>query len=197
MEMKHVRCIGFMIAMLLIFNSVSSAQEKLKPNFKVSLIIFGDKDIEQDTESYLSRELRSLGDVTVVTPNVDLVEDCSLWCTIKKVITRSGKPSGLTFSVVYCERQAVEDLYKVQDGILDLVEEIKTMPKSGQSTGLSIDSSLLFLEMDKALSTIGKYSMQYSQLYIGGPDSLRTLCETAITHFDNHYLKKKREARAK
>ena len=195
--MKYVRHIGLVTVMLLVFNCVSSAQEKLKPNFKVSLCIFGDKDIKQDTESYLSRELRSLGDVTVTTPDVDLVEDCLLWCNIKELRMVSGKLTGLVFSVVYCERQNVEGLYTVQGDIYGLLEEIKTIRESELPDRLIARTAILWAEMSQILPTIGKYSMQYSSLYAGRPDSLRTLCEMAITDFDSNFLKEKRKAIAK
>jgi len=191
--MKYVRHVGLITVMLLVFNCVSSAQEKLKPDFKVKLFILGDKDLKQDTESYLGRELRSLGDVTVV----DSGEDCLLWCDIKELRMVSGKLTGLVFSVVYCERQNVEGLYTVRGDIFGLLEEIKTIRKSELPDGLIARTAILWSEMSQILPTIGKYSMLYSSLYAGRPDSLRTLCEIAITDFDSNFLIEKRKAMAK
>jgi hypothetical protein len=185
--MNYIRIITYTAIILLLCTYVSFAQET-KSDFKVKLFILGDKDIKQDTESYLGRELRSLGDVTVVGSG----EDCLLWCNINKVITVSGKLTGFAFSVVYCERQDVEGLYSVRDKMFDIVTKISNLPKTKQQQELLESYQFIFADTLLSLPTIGKYSMQYSSLYIG-PNDLRTLCETAITDFDNNYLKKKRD----
>jgi len=185
--MNYIRNIAYTAIILLLCTSVSFAQET-KNNIKVKLLILGDEGMEQDTESYLGRELRSLGDVTVVGSG----EDCLLWCNIIKVITASGKLTGLAFSVAYCERQDVEGLYEVRDKMFDIVTKISNLPKTKQQQELLESYQFIFADTLLSLPTIGKYSMQYSSLYIGGPNDLRTLCEAAITAFDSKYLKEKR-----
>ena len=63
--MRHMRVIGFAVTILLMYNVLSIAQEELNHNYKVKLVITADEDIKGLVESFLGRELRSLGDVTV------------------------------------------------------------------------------------------------------------------------------------
>ena len=193
--MNYMRTATYTAIILLLCTCVSFAQET-KSDIKVKLFILGDEGMKQDTESYLGRELRSLGDVTVV----DSGEDCLLWCNIKELRMVSGKLTGMVFSVVYCERQNVEGLYTVQGDIYELSESIQTIRKSllpELPVGLISRPAILWTDMSQILPTIGKYSMQYCSLYAARPDSLRTLCEIAITDFDSNFLIEKRKAMAK
>ena len=104
--MNYVRTITYTAIILLLCTYVSFAEET-KPSFKVGLsITCPDKGTEQAIESYLSRELRSLGDVDIVDPGEDII----LEIIALKDLTVSGKVLGYSFSVVYIEPIECDDL---------------------------------------------------------------------------------------
>ena len=76
--MNYIRTATYTAIILLLCTYVSFAQET-KPNFKVRIAIDAvDENTKTTAESYLSRELRSRGDVTIV----DKDQDCLLWIKI-------------------------------------------------------------------------------------------------------------------
>ena len=95
--MKHLTVIIFTIALLLTASSVS-AQEKEFPKFvaRVKLSVSGSENIKDEVVSYLSRELRALGDVVIVEQDARW----ELSVIVMELASRGGSKNGLAFSVV-------------------------------------------------------------------------------------------------
>jgi len=96
--MDYIRTTTYTAIILLLCTHVSFAEET-KPNFKVRLSISADEDIKQKAESYLSRELRSLGDVTIV----DSGDEYKICIIVLQHESESGTLLGYSISVVFGE----------------------------------------------------------------------------------------------
>ncbi len=188
--MKHILTNTFIIIILLLCTHISFAQET-KTSFKVRLdIIAEDKDTKQTIESYISRELRNLGDVTIV----DTGEDCELGLIVFESKTLSGIKAGIAISVVYYEPQNVIELLYIQEEVYNLINLLITPPVTEQRQELIEKVSGLSLRIDNVFSGIGNYSAKKHLLYTGDIDDLRNRCEKIVVDFDNLYLKEKRKA---
>jgi len=175
--------LNILIVVCVLLTASSLKAEETKPNFKVRIKIDAEEDIKQKTESYISRKLRSLGDVTIV----DIGEDCEIEIVLIKSETF------LAFSVIYYESQDVKGLLLAKNGLSDLMILLKSHPVTEQRQELIKKVSVLQSRMVSALSTVGYYSAKYHWLYTCGIDRLRSRCEKIIVDFDNLYLKPKRE----
>ncbi len=188
--MNYIRTTTYTAIILLLCTYVSFAQET-KPNFKVRLLIDADVDIEQTVKNCLSRELKSLGDVTIV----DTGEDCLIGIMIMENKALSGS---FALSVVLYERQDVYGLLAAKREIENLRKTIRKLPETEQRKELLASSTILLLKMIVALPTIGDYSIKDHFMYTGVMgNNLCKCCEQVIVQFDNNYLKEKRKSTTK
>ncbi len=184
--MDYIRTTTYTAIILLLCTYVSFAQ-KTNTGIKVKLAIeTADEITEQTVESCISRELMSLGNVTIV----DTREDCLIGIMIMKNKTLSGS---FALSVVFYERQDVYGLLAVRGGMEKLRKEIRELPETEQQKELLASSTMLLLKMVIALPTIGDYSIKDHFMYTGVMDNnLRKCCEQVIVQFNNSYLKEKK-----
>ncbi len=189
--MNFIHTTTYTAIILLLCTYVSFAQEA-KPSIKIKLTIeTADEGMEQTVESYISRELRSLGDTTIV----DTGEDCLIGIMIMENKTLSGS---FALSVVFYERQDVYGLLAVRGGIEKIRKEIRKIAETEQQKELLTSSTILLLKMVVALPTIGDYSIKDHFMYTGVMDNnLRKCCEQVIVQFNNSYLKEKRKSLSK
>ncbi len=184
--MDYIRTTTYTAIILLLCTYVSFAQET-NTGIKVKLAIeTADEITEQTVESCISRELMSLGNVTIV----DTREDCLIGIMIMENKTLSGS---FALSVVFYERQDVYGLLAVRGGMEKLRKEIRELPETEQQKELLASSTMLLLKMVIALLTIGDYSIKDHFMYVGVMDkNLRKCCEQVIVQFNNSYLKEKK-----
>jgi hypothetical protein len=182
--MKILRIMTPIIICVLLTASSLKAEEELKPNIKVRLSISADEDIKQKTESYLSRELRSLGDVTVVEKG----GDCKLNIIVIDRVC-------LSISVTY-ENPSIPYIFVLAETLSkSLLEQLTSHPESKFKQEVkqkiimdSITGLVSVLENDGLLLSPKTW------LYTGSLDNLRSRCEEIIVDFDSNYLKEKRKA---
>ncbi len=189
--MINIRTATYTALILLLCAYVSFAQET-NTGIKVKLTIeTADEALEQTVENYISEELLSLGDITIV----DTGEDCLIGIMIMENKTLS---ESFALSVVFYERQDVYGLLAVRGGIEKLRKEIRELPETELQKGLLTTSTMLLLKMIKALPTIGDYSIKDHFMYTGVMDNnLHKCCEQVVVQFNNGYLKEKKIAVAK
>jgi len=177
------------IVFLLLCPSLVLAEEESIPNFKVRIKIdCTGEDLKQTTESYLSRELRSLGDVTIV----DTGEDCMIEVVLLENTITSGEKIGPILSVAYLEPTDAKVFLSVLNGLADLHTLVVSYPYTEQINEVVDRLSALVLKMNESTHTLGDYSIDQHLLYTGGTNDLRNRCEKIIVDFDNNYLKEKR-----
>jgi len=179
------------IVFLILCPSLVLAEEKPIPNFKVSIQIdINDDDTNQTIVSYISRELRSLGDVTIV----DTGEDCLLQVVVIEIENKASTDAKLGFalSVAYLEPTDAKVFLSVLNGLADLHTLVVSYPYTEQINEVVDRLSALVLKMNESTHTLGDYSIDQHLLYVGGSDDLRNRCEKIIVDFDNNYLKEKR-----
>jgi hypothetical protein len=184
-------CTIIVITMILLLHTPVSSAQETNPNFKVSLRIFTkDEDTKQTIESYINRELRSLGDVTIV----DTGEDCRLEVMAIEGETLSGIKKTLALSVVYYEPQNIIELLEIKKEAHELIFLLASHPVTEQRQELIKKVGDLYDHISNVFAGIGDYTAKDHRLYSGGINNLRSSCEKIIVDFDNLYLKEKRKA---
>jgi len=185
--MKILRIMTPIIICVLLTASSLKAEEELKPNIKVRLSISADEDIKQKTESYLSRELRSLGDVTVVEKG----GDCKLNIIVIDRVC-------LSISVTY-ENPSIPYIFIVAETLSkSLLEQLTSHPDHPESKFKQEVKQKIIMDSITGLVSVlendGLLLSPKTWLYTGSLDNLRSRCEEIIVDFDSNYLKEKRKA---
>ena len=183
LRMKRLLNILIIVCVLLTASSLK-AEEELKPNIKVRLSISADEDIKQKTESYLSRELRSLGDVTVVEKG----GDCKLNIIVIDRVC-------LSISVTY-ENPSIPYIFVLAETLSkSLLEQLTSHPESKFKQ--EVKQEIIMDNITSLVSVLENDGLLLSPktwLYTGSLDNLRSRCEEIIVDFDSNYLKEKRKA---
>jgi hypothetical protein len=131
---------------------------------RVSVSVSADKNIQGQIESYITRELRSLGDVIVT-------DDNPRWTLSIIALTTAnvrGQKTGIAMSIVILEPFCCSEYVANQ-----VPEDVK------------VSISLL---------TMGLYGYSDHWLRICSPEDMRSLCTGIVADFDSKHLKKAREA---
>lgn len=95
-----IRKILFLVLLVALCSLSILAQQK---RFKVGVVVDGDDALRTDTESYLKRELRSLGDVDVVTELPDYSVSVHVMALEKNNVQRGIVVAYQFFNVVTCQ----------------------------------------------------------------------------------------------
>lgn len=172
-----------------------AGEEKSKiPKYKttVKLEISASKELENQIYSYLSRELRSLGDV-------QLVENDPEWfihIVALQVKDKTGFIGGVVFSIV------IEKGYKIPVDILLLAvmdvfqissddwEKLKEKRQKLEETFTTIITNGLIRDL------LARDLVLHS-LRTDTPDNIHNLCKDIVADFDAEFLKKERDSRQK
>lgn len=137
---------------------------------RVKLDITADKAIEGRVNSYISRELRSIGDVVVVDNKYDY--EISLVCT--EVVNKGGESIGVTFSVYIGRRFKPEHLINYW---LNFYPSVDT----------NFTKSIII-----EINTRNVSSPEHHSVIIGNKEDLRTICENIVAIFDSEILEPNR-----
>ncbi len=164
------------------FISISIADsEKVEfPKYSttVELNITADKEITNEVYSYISRELRSIGDVKLVEDNPDWVINVVAMQT-KNI---AGHSTGVAFSVV-----VVAELHSVPI-LLEIVKwTFGISPKELRET------QYMGLENSFTAVTAGQSAIQAHYLRVGSTENVQRICQGIVADFDAEQLKNARE----
>jgi len=181
-----------LLIVVLVSLAVGNSEKTGPPKYttKVRLDIAANEEIKNEVYSYLSRELRSLGDAKLVEDNPD-------W-TIKvialQIKTKAGYKSGITLSVVITKRLSEQAILKEgleaarQEKLL--LDELISEPDSRNSESLLSMASFWHnrLEYLANLNTIHAH-----WLMVGDTKDLQHLCQGIVADFDAEHLKTDRK----
>lgn len=165
--MRRLLVLGLLLGMSIGFTGAQKVSQQLAFRVGVS-VSSSDASTKALVQSYIKRELRSLGDVEVVEfANSDWQIDI----TVLKARSMSGVHQGYCMGVIYTRR------YEVPDYILD----------SMLKPSVSAERRKLWFRPVEEL--VG------GTLLVGGMDNLKSMCESAVADFDTKALDVRRNVR--
>lgn len=139
--------------------------------FRIKLSVSADESIRGEIVSYVSRELRSLGDVIISDDDPYLV-----WLVVATEIrSKAGEKTGIVFSSVVLLPYPMEELYSH----LELYE----CPKSAINWTKKIFTSFDLLDIE------GHW------VIVGSPKNIKGLCQSLAADFDHDHLESRRKTR--
>ena len=183
--MKYVKIIGLTAACLLAAYVGQVYAQNNSSHIKVGVYVRGEEDLIGLIENYMTKELTSLGDITVTYSQLD----CAIDIVVKKLKNgNSNAKNGCTLSVTIVDRfdsfpitRAIEELdtiipkIKAQPIVIKRLEEL-----SKELVGIVISTA-----------KIKRYHNSF--LYTESVDHLPELCSKIVNGFNNDYLKEKRK----
>ena len=174
-----------LLAAVLLPNSIFGNEKTEIPKFSttVQLSIAASDEINNLVNSYLSRELRSLGDVKLVEDDPEWIIDI-IACQAKD---RTGYVGGVVFSVVIEKRyrlpvelllSTVRSAFRITSNDWDKLKEVRQ----------SLEGA--FTEIDNACNF---KDLVHHKLRTGNSRDLQSICQEIVADFDAEHLKKQRE----
>ena len=165
--MRRLLVVGLLLGMSVGFTGAQKTAQKR--TFRVGVSVgLSDASTKALVQSYIKRELRSLGDVEVVDFSVS---DWQINISVLKEKSVSGVHQG------YCMAVAYTRLYEIPNYILD------SMLKSS----VSAERRALWFRPVRELVNILSVT--------GGTGSLKWMCESTVAHFDTETLDSMRNIR--
>jgi len=158
--MKTLKIFLLFIVIIFSTNSLSSGDNH---NFRVLLVVSADESIKGKIESYISRELRSLGDIIQVNEDYKYV----MSITGLETHNKKGDKIGVALSVIILPRFDSQFLSS-------LFENAKHKKIIIGWTG-------------------SLYWEPIHWLLVGPSEDLQSICKNIVTYFDNEVLQKSRD----
>ncbi len=150
----------YVIFFLFLLPLICFAQKTQSFSGRVGVYVSANENIKGEIESYISRELRSLGDIIVTDSNPRWI----LNIVAMELLTKGGYKSGVVLSVIILE--------PFDNGL------VKTLlvDKTDRQMCVLLTSNLY-------------YYPKGHWLRVGAPGDLRNLCNGIVADFDTEYLK--------
>jgi hypothetical protein len=183
--MKYIKIMGFMvICSLTVYDGQSDAQNN-DFKIKVGVYIRGEEDLNGLIENYISKELRSLGNVIVTYSKLD----CAIDIVAKELTNGSANAkSGYALSVTIIDRFDCSPITRAIKELDALITNIIAQPIVTKQLE-ELSDELVGI----AMSTAKVKSYHNSFLYTRSAGQLRELCFEIVADFNSEYLKEKRK----
>jgi len=176
-----------LISALLIvaFMSISTADSEkvkalksLKHSTTVGLDISAHDEIKNQVYSYISRELRSLGDVKLVEND----PNWTIQVVAMQIENKLKAKTGVAVSVVIIKRR-----YVVKTLLL-MVENVFQISPQELMEKKSVDLEKAFKNLTDGLKDIRGHSLR-----VGSTEDMQSICQQIVADFDAEHLKQDRE----
>lgn len=169
-----------LLAVVFISIAIADSEKVEFPKYSttVELDITADKEITNEVYSYISRELRSIGDVKLVEENPDWVINV----VAMQTENIAGHSTGVVFSVV-----VVTELHSVSI-LLEIVKwAFGISPKELKET--------MYIGLENAFTavTAGHSEIRAHWLRVGSTEHVQRICQGIVADFDTEHLKIARE----
>jgi len=174
----------FIVASMSIATSDSEKVEIPKYSTKVRLGISAREEIKNEVYSYLSRELRSLGDVKLIENDPNWT--WSIQVVAMQVKNRAGYDIAVAFSVV------IEKRYNVVELLLLAVQHVFQI-SSEEWDELKKTKRMIDLEKAFTMLSGSQSDIRGHWLRVGDTEDVQRLCKMIVADFDAEHLKKDRE----
>ncbi|GAX61918.1 hypothetical protein SCALIN_C28_0120 [Candidatus Scalindua japonica] len=184
--MKYVKIIGLIIGCLLTAHVSKIYAKDSRSVIKVGVYVRGEENLNGVIEDYVSKELKSLGNIVVTFVQLD----CAIDIVVKTLNNgnRSTK-NGCAISVTIIDRFDTLPITRAIEELDMLVPKIRAQPLVIKQLE-ALSKKLVGI----VISTANIKSFQNSFLYTGSAGQLRELCSGIIKDFNNEYLKKRKKA---
>ncbi len=183
--MKYVNIIGFVAACLLAVYCGQTYAQRIDSSINIGVYVRGEENLNGAIEDYVSKELKSLGNIVVTFSQLD----CAIDIVVKKLNgDNSNAKGGCALSVTIIDRIDSFPITRTIEELDSIIPKIKAQPvliKRLKELSKEIVSI--------AISTARIKSYQNSFLYTGSAGQLRELCSKIVDDFNNEYLENKRK----
>ena len=180
--MRTITLLFISALLIVVFMSISTAESDKVKNSKFStnvrLDIAANDEIKNQVYSYISRELRSLGDVKVVENDPHWI----IQIVAMQEKNRTGYDMGVAFSIVIIKpTSVVKMLLLFCENTLEISpQELK------EEKGIDLEKSFTIL-------TDGLSNIRGHWLRVGATEDIQRICQGIVADFDIEHLKQERE----
>ena len=173
-----------MVAFLLTAYVEQAYAQDNSSHIKVGVYVRGEENLNDAIENYVSKELKSLGNVIVTFSQLD----CAIDIVVKELKNDDNMAkNGCALSVTIIDRFDSLPITMAIEELDTIIPEIKAQPIVIKRLE-ELSKELVGI----AISTTKIKSYQNSFLYTGSAGQLRELCSEIVNDFNNEYLKEKR-----
>jgi hypothetical protein len=155
----------------------SEKAEPAKYSTTVKLDISADDKIKNQVYSYLSRELRSLGDVKVVDDNLGW----TIKVLAQELSNQAGHKTGIVMSSVYLKAPWADNRFALAANTF-----LRGMAEKGEDYVPDNEEVWAWPSVDRCLRSHLFFCGQVLQ--VGGPEDLQALCKNSVATFDAKFL---------
>lgn len=159
--MKSISALIIVVVTVLSF--AVFAEEQIKTKVKVTV------DGRVEASSFITRELRSLGDVEVVSTN----QDYSINILVLETKTKQNIATGFALSILITRGNSIALVL-------------------GMTTNRIADEQALGLVNAAAVASKDLVILEEHEVETCGPDGLRKVCEEIVARFDSEHLERDR-----
>ncbi len=184
--MKYVMIIGLVAACILAVHFGQVYAQRDDSSINVGVYVRGEENLNGAIEDYVSKELKSLGNIVVTFSQLD----CAIDIVARKLSDGNSKEKGsYALSVTIVDRVDSFPITRVIEELDTIVPKIKAQPIVIKQLK-ELSKELVGI----ALNTAKIKSYQNGFLYIGSVGQLREQCSNIVDDFNKEYLKEKRKA---
>ncbi len=183
--MKNIKIIGFVVLYLLAVHFGQVYAQRDDSSINVGVYVRGEEKLNGAIEDYVSKELKSLGNIVVTFSQLD----CAVDIVVRKLNDGNSKEkSSYALSVTIVDRVDSFPITRVIEELDTIVPKIKAQPIVIKRLK-ELSKELVGI----ALNTAKIKSYQNGFLYIGSVGQLREQCSNIVDDFNKEYLKEKRK----
>ncbi len=183
--MKNIKIIGFVVLYLLVVHFGQVYAQRDGSSINVGVYVRGEEKLNGAIEDYVSKELKSLGNIVVTFYQLD----CAIDIVVRKLNDSNNNGKGsYALSVTIVDRVDSFPITRVIEELDTIVPKIKAQPIVIKRLK-ELSKELVGI----ALNTAKIKSYQSGFLHIGSVGQLRELCSNIVDDFNKEYLKEKRK----
>ncbi len=183
--MKNIKIIGFVVLYLLVVHFGQVYAQRDDSSINVGVYVRGEEKLNGAIEDYVSKELKSLGNIVVTFYQLD----CAIDIVARKLNDGNNNGKGsYALSATIVDRVNSFPITRVIEELDTIVPKIKAQPIVIKRLK-ELSKELVGI----ALNTAKIKSYQNGFLHIGSVGQLRELCSNIVDDFNKEYLKEKRK----
>jgi hypothetical protein len=183
--MRNKKIIGFVVVCLVAVYCEQAYAQRDDSSINVGVYVRGEENLNGAIEDYVSKELKSLGNIVVTFSRLD----CAIDIVVKKLNDNNNNTKdGYALSVTIVDRVDSFPITRAIEELDTIIPKINAQPIVKKQLE-ELSKKLVGI----AISTAKIKSYQNSFLYTGSVGQLRELCIKIVTEFNNEYLKNKRK----
>lgn len=183
--MRNIKIMGFVTACLFAVYCEQAYSQRNDSNINIGVYVRGEENLNGAIKDYVSKELKSLGNIVVTFSRLD----CAIDILVKKLDDgSSNEKGGYALSVTIIDRADSLPITRAIEELDTIIPKINAQPIVKKQLE-KLSKELVGI----AISTAKIKSYQNGFLYTGSVGQLRELCIKIVADFNDEYLKEKRK----